>query len=1069
MQDATDLGLNLMTDPAYPTRIGNSMTRDTTPDLTFVRSNGGGMADFEWRNTGHELGSDHYIVEVVVPLGGNDGVGRSLRKHRFTDWDAFRGLLPEEQTEITDIEEWSTEIVNKVEKATKEVETDERVHRVDSRLAHLIAAKQSILSRWKTQRTNRKLRKKVAELNREIESHSRVLCTQQWNEVCNAADGQMHCGKTWSMLRHLLDATTTKSHQHHNLAKIIHRALTEHGEDEVKKRLDDKYLPVTPTETHPDYLGEANEWLDRDIEVWEVRVALHDLNSNSAAGPDRVTNRALKNLNEAAIEYLTAYFNTCWRAGSLPRQWKAAKTILIPKPGKPPNIENLRPISLTSCVGKALEHVLMNRWQRYLEDSGLYPNTVIGFRNKLGTQDAMIQLKNEILDDTTNTKDKRAILGLDLLSAFDKVRHSAILAQVSRLNMGKRTYAYIKDFLTERTTEIIAGDLRLQKKKLGSVGTPQGSVISPLLFNLVMIGVAERLSRVARVRHTIYADDITLWVPGGSDGHIEDTLQEAVDAIEEQLDGSGLVCSPSKSELLVIPPKRTARKTKGNEPAREQDTIKIRTSGGHMIPVVEKIRVLGMLIERKRVNGETVNRLAAKVTTAIRLIKRVSHRTAGMKEESLTRLLESFAISHITYVAAFHNWRQCERNKINALIRKAYKAALGLVDCTSTDKFLALGVHNTLEEIAEAQRTAQLARLSETRTGRQVLRDLGLGPKEMGPENTEVPVPDAISRRLPVCPVPRNMNPEFHKERRAARAKALIDLHAKDRGAVFVDAAEYPHDRKAFAAAVVGASTGATRTAASVRTRGAHQAEEVAIALAIADPECTTVLCDSRTAVKNYARARVCGEAASVLRVVDLASESRCVMIKWFPAHMGSDVSDRGNANHNETVNAAARGLTNRAAATTADPSWWWETKDKMTSYNEIVKWYRLERRTMPPPHPGLTRKEAVLYRQLQTGSLFTPVLMRHVCRSVYESDLCCVCRKERATAAHILWDCAKNPHEAATITTIPPRLEAATRCYDQDVQTQAVQQISTALERQRPSETGGRLPPQKRGSYYIG
>ncbi|XP_077547903.1 uncharacterized protein LOC144160455 [Haemaphysalis longicornis] len=103
-------------------------------------------------------------------------------------------------------------------------------------------------------------------------------------------------------------------------------------------------------------------------------------------------------------------------------------------------------------------------WQRYLEDSRLYPNTVIGFRNKLGTQDAMIQLKNEILDDTTNTQDNRAILGLDLQSAFDKVSHSAILAQVSRLNMGKRTYAYIKDFLTGRTTEVNAGDLRLREE-----------------------------------------------------------------------------------------------------------------------------------------------------------------------------------------------------------------------------------------------------------------------------------------------------------------------------------------------------------------------------------------------------------------------------------------------------------------------------------------------------------------------------------------------------------------------------------------------------------------------------
>ncbi|KAH7958967.1 hypothetical protein HPB49_007022 [Dermacentor silvarum] len=136
--------------------------------------------------------------------------------------------------------------------------------------------------------------------------------------------------------------------------------------------------------------------------------------------------------------------------------------------------------------------------------------------------------------------------------------------------------------------------------------------------------------------------------------------------------------------------------------------------------------------------------------------------------------------------------------------------------------------------------------------------------------------------------------------------------------------------------------------------------------------------------------------------------------------------------------------------------------KDKMTTFNEIVKWYRLNRQTMPPPHPGLTRKEAVLYRQLQTGSLLTPVLAKHVCPSVYTSDVCRVCAKERATAAHILWDCGVNPREASEKTTIPPQLEDATRIYDQETQLKAVQQVSAALERQRPSETeenGGSTP----------
>lgn len=245
-----------------------------------------------------------------------------------------------------------------------------------------------------------------------------MLCAQQWNEACNDANGLLHKGRTWHLLRHFLDETKNKRYQH-NLARTLHKVFREYREDEVKRRLDTKYQPSTTTEPHPDYQSNENETLGRDIETWEVRVALQDLNSRSAAGPNRVTNKALKNLNDATIESLTAYYK-CWGEGKLPSQWKAAKTILIPKPGKPPYIDSLRPISLTSCVGKVLEHVLMNRWQRYLEESELHPNSIIGFRNKLCTQESMIPLKNEVVDDTIGTKDNKAILGVDLHSAFDK-------------------------------------------------------------------------------------------------------------------------------------------------------------------------------------------------------------------------------------------------------------------------------------------------------------------------------------------------------------------------------------------------------------------------------------------------------------------------------------------------------------------------------------------------------------------------------------------------------------------------------------------------------------------------
>ncbi|XP_050051467.1 uncharacterized protein [Dermacentor andersoni] len=649
----------------------------------------------------------------------------------------------------------------------------------------------------------------------------------------------------------------------------------------------------------------------------------------------------------------------------------------------------------------------------------------------------MLQLKYQIIDDGGSARDNKAILGLDLQSAFDKLKHSAILSQVSKLNMGERSYNYIKDFLTDRTVELRAGDLQTQEKKLGSTGTPQGSVLSPMLFNLVMIGVAEKLGHIEDVRHTIYADDITLWVTGGSDVHIEGAMQAAVDAIEYQQEGTGLRCSPSILELLTLPPTKNSR---GKTRQRENEKIRIVTKSGNVIPEVGKIRILGIVIEKHGRNGETITRLKAKATNAIRLLKRVTSRKAGMREESLIRLVQSFVISHVAYVAAYRRRLQHEGNKLNVLIRRAYKTALGLFESTSTTRLLQLGIHNTLEEIAEAQWTSQLERLSMTKAGRKILDDLGI--RRSNEVEMRLPVPEEVQRQTRIDPIPKNTNPEFNKGRRAARAKALIDQHANGEHARYVDVTEY--QQNAFAAVVIEASTGATKTAASVRSTGAEQAEEVAIALA--DADCHTVLSDSRQAVGNFAKGQICREAESILPAVKL--EEGKVRLKWFPAHAG-DASKR-NENHNETAHAAARALTNRAPAT--DRLTWFGTKDRMTDYNEIMKAYCLARRNLPTPHTKLSRAEAVVLRQLQTRSLPSPRLMNRMYPETYPTYMCRVCRRETADYTHILWDCVKYPEEAKS-RTLPPRLEAAAKSYDRDDQLWAVQQVHEALGRHGPSE----------------
>lgn len=84
-----------------------------------------------------------------------------------------------------------------------------------------------------------------------------------------------------------------------------------------------------------------------------------------------------------------------------------------------------------------------------------------------------------------------------------------------------------------------------------------------MLFNLFMIGLLERLNAIEGVHHTIYADDITIWVCDGGAGEIEQWPQKAVEVVEEYLVGTGLVCSPEKSELLLYCPTLRGRPPKG--------------------------------------------------------------------------------------------------------------------------------------------------------------------------------------------------------------------------------------------------------------------------------------------------------------------------------------------------------------------------------------------------------------------------------------------------------------------------------------------------------------------------
>lgn len=154
-------------------------------------------------------------------------------------------------------------------------------------------------------------------------------------------------------------------------------------------------------------------------------------------------------MDDGSLATLLAHTNIVWESGSLLAPWKHAKIVLIPKPGTPLHFDNLRPISLTSCAGKVTEHVFLTQLTEYMGKEDKFPYTMRGFRPRLSTQDVLLQLQHQVL----HTR-QGPTLGLDLTKAFDNVTHHSILEGLSELNVDRKTYRYIKHFLSNRTATL---------------------------------------------------------------------------------------------------------------------------------------------------------------------------------------------------------------------------------------------------------------------------------------------------------------------------------------------------------------------------------------------------------------------------------------------------------------------------------------------------------------------------------------------------------------------------------------------------------------------------------------
>ena len=208
---------------------------------------------------------------------------------------------------------------------------------------------------------------------------------------------------------------------------------------------------------------------------------------------------------------------------------------------------SFRPISLTSCVSKLFEGIILSHLLFFLESNSILFPRQAGFRPGRSTLDQILFLSQSILDGFNKPRSGSwTILStIDFSKAFDSVWHPALFHKLISAGLPPCFARWTQSFLSDRRACVVYENHKSHSFRVCQ-GVPQGSVLGPILFSLFINDLPASLP--SSVSCSLYADDLAIWSSSPLVPTAVEATQGALFQLERWSEYWCLPLNPSKFE-----------------------------------------------------------------------------------------------------------------------------------------------------------------------------------------------------------------------------------------------------------------------------------------------------------------------------------------------------------------------------------------------------------------------------------------------------------------------------------------------------------------------------------------